>query len=81
MWRSLVKRFRKDECDRTKGMHSAYIDQRLSFKEQQEVERHLEVCQRCQEELDTLRATVGLLHRVPQVFDGCLYGHYALLRL
>ena len=66
MWR-LLRRFIKDECDKTKGMLSAYIDQDLSLKEQREVEHHLEACQRCQEELDSLRATVELLHRVPQV--------------
>ena len=67
MWRLLLRGFVKDKCDKTKGMLSAYIDQRLSLKEQREVEYHLEACQRCQEELDSLRATVGLLHRVPQV--------------
>jgi hypothetical protein len=67
MWRILFRRFVKDKCDKTEGMLSAYIDQRLSLKEQREVEHHLEACQRCQEELDSLRATVGLLHRVPQV--------------
>jgi len=63
----LLRRFVKDECAKTKGMLSAYIDQRLSLKELREVEHHLETCQRCREELDSLRATVGLLHRVPQV--------------
>jgi hypothetical protein len=63
----LLRRFVKDECAKTKGMLSAYIDQRLSPKVLREVEHHLEACQRCQEELDSLRATVGLLHRVPQV--------------
>lgn len=67
MWRILFRRFVKDKCDKTEGMLSAYIDQRLSLKEQREVEHHLEACQRCQEELDSLRATVELLHRVPQV--------------
>jgi anti-sigma factor RsiW len=62
-----LRRFVKDECAQTKGMLSAYIDQRLSLKELRGVEHHLEACQRCREELDSLRATVGLLHRVPQV--------------
>jgi hypothetical protein len=62
-----LRRFVKDKCDKTKGMLSAYIDQCLSLKELMEVEHHLEACQRCQEELDSLRTTVGLLHRVPQV--------------
>jgi len=67
MWRLLLGRFLKDECDETKGMLSAYIDQYLSLKEQKEVEQHLKACQRCQEELDSIRATVELLHRVPQI--------------
>lgn len=67
MWRILLRRLVKDKCGKTEGMLSAYIDQCLSLKEQREVEYHLEACQRCQEELESLRATVGLLHRVPQV--------------
>jgi len=63
----LLRRFVKDECAKTKGMLSVYIDQRLSLKELREVEHHLEACQRCQEELDSLRAVVGLLHRMPRV--------------
>jgi len=60
-------RFRKDKCNRTRGLLSAYIDQQLGLQEQEGVEKHLEACQGCRQELDSLRATVRLLHRVPQV--------------
>lgn len=60
-------RFRKDKCSQTRGMLSAYIDQQLGLQEQEGVEKHLKACQGCQQELDSLRATVQLLHRVPQV--------------
>jgi len=46
---------------------SAYTDQQLGLQEQEGVEKHLEACQGCRQELDSLRATVRLLHRVPQV--------------
>jgi len=64
---SIFKRSGKDNCERTKGMLSAHIVERLSLPEQEEVEQHLDFCQGCQEELASLRATVGLLHRVPQL--------------
>lgn len=42
-----------------------YQDARLSLDERRKVERHLEVCSICREELSSLRQTVGLLKRVP----------------
>jgi len=67
MWRSLFKRSGKDNCERTKERLSAHIDQRLSLTDQNEVEHHLNSCQGCREEFASLRAMVGLLHRMPQV--------------
>ena len=46
---------------------SEYLDGRLAAVENQQVERHLEVCLRCREELESLEYTVGLLRRVPTV--------------
>jgi len=43
---------------------STYLDGRLSPRARRRVERHLAVCPKCARELETLRATVELLHRV-----------------
>ena len=67
MWRLLLLRFRKSKCNQTRDRLSAYLDQRLDLQERGEVERHLEACQGCRQELGSLQATVQLLHRVPQV--------------
>lgn len=64
---SLFKRSGKDSCERIKEMLSVYVDRRLGSGEQKEVEQHLASCHGCQEELDSLRAMVGLLNRMPQV--------------
>ena len=67
MWRLLLLRFRKSRCDQARDRLSAYLDQRLDLQERGEVERHLEACQGCRQELESLQATVQLLHQVPQV--------------
>jgi len=54
------------ETNKTNERLSAYIDGRLNTQEQIRLEQHLQTCQRCQNELDSFRATVGLLHQVPQ---------------
>ncbi len=66
MWRAF-RRFKKDECSRTRGMLSGYMDRRLNPEELARVEEHLRTCQGCREELESLRATVALLHRLPEV--------------
>ncbi len=56
---------------RKKGDHrsletlSEYLDGRLSGRELEDLERHLEACSMCGEELESLQFTVGLLRRVP----------------
>jgi hypothetical protein len=70
MWRSLSAILKRSECDRTRSRLSAYIDQRLGAQEQKELEKHLEACQVCREELDSLKATVRLLHVMPQALPG-----------
>ena len=68
MWRSIKQRFvKKDECQKVKGMLSPYVDQRLSSREQGEVEYHLASCQLCQGEFASLRATVEWLQQAPAV--------------
>jgi len=44
---------------------SAYIDGELSPAETARVERHLEQCEQCRRELDSLTQTVHLLNRLP----------------
>lgn len=46
---------------------SEYLDGRLSPADASRVEGHLAACARCQDEVESLRQTVGLLHRVPQM--------------
>ncbi len=58
---------RKRECKKLKGMLSPYIDEQLSPSEVKRVERHIEECAVCRRELESLRAVVSLLHRVPMV--------------
>ena len=58
---------RKNECHKVKGLLSPYIDQQLSSLERVSVEEHLAKCAACSAELESLRATVNLLHRVPVV--------------
>jgi len=48
-------------------MLSGYIDRRLNPEELTQVEEHLRTCQGCREEQESLRATVVLLHRLPEV--------------
>lgn len=58
---------RKNECTKIKGLFSLYIDGQLSPSDVERVERHIEECNACRRELESLRAVVGLLHRVPMV--------------
>lgn len=46
---------------------SAYIDDEVSAEERQEVEAHLNTCQECRQELDSLRWTVTLFREMPAV--------------
>jgi hypothetical protein len=63
----LVGRFKKDGCSGTKGLLSGFTDGRLSREERTRVEEHLAACPRCRAELESLRATVALLHGLPEV--------------
>lgn len=54
-------------CQRIQGMLSEYIDGKLNKADKGVVEAHLEVCDTCSRELEALRMTVQLLHRVPEV--------------
>lgn len=58
---------RKTECQRVQELLSPYIDEQLGPSETATVEGHIEACGACREELKALRATTGLLQRVPMV--------------
>ena len=65
MWQAFWRP--KDECSRIRDVLSGYVDRGLSTEETARVEEHLSRCQGCREELESLRATVALLHRLPEV--------------
>lgn len=54
-------------CRKVRGMLSEYIDSSLSSENKSFVERHLQTCETCSKELESLRMTVQLLHRVTEV--------------
>lgn len=58
---------RKTRCRKVRGMLSEYIDNLLSAEDKGVVESHLEVCEACSNELESLQMTVQLLHRMPSV--------------
>ena len=58
---------RKGECQKLRGMLSSYIDRQLSPSQSQRVEGHVAECEACRRELESLRAMVNLLHRVPMI--------------
>ena len=66
MWRAF-RRSEKNECSKTRDLLSGYMDQRLNPEEVAHVEGHLGTCPGCREEMESLRATVALLHRLPEV--------------
>ena len=46
---------------------SAYIDQQLTASDRARVERHLQACEACQQELAALRRTIALVSQAPRV--------------
>ena len=66
MW-SVFRHEKRDRCAEVMEFLSSYLDERLSSRERELVESHLEGCEKCREEFDSLRETVGLLHRLPMV--------------
>lgn len=63
----MFKRQRESGCHQTRQMFASYIDGRLNAVEQDAVNYHIEVCDDCRRELESLEATVQLLHRMPVV--------------
>lgn len=62
-----LRKMGKSEHELVEGSLSAYIDGELSVGEQVQVEKHLEECQACSENLATLRQTVVMLRELPTV--------------
>jgi len=58
---------RRITCRRVRNALSEYIDDRLTSEEREAVEHHLEKCAACAQELESLRATVEMLHQVSDV--------------
>jgi hypothetical protein len=54
-------------CRKVRGLLSDYVDSSLSSEDKSFVERHLHTCEACSKELESMRMTVQLLHRVPEV--------------
>lgn len=54
-------------CDETRDLLSAYLDEGVDPDERSRVDAHLEGCAECRRELEALRGTVALLHRVEPV--------------
>ena len=61
-----MKRFwQRSKCEKIRELFSPYIDGQLSSLERDAVRYHLEVCEDCRRELESLKRMVGLLHRLP----------------
>ncbi len=58
-------RSRIDECTRVRERLSLYLDDQLESVERDSVRFHAEKCRECQYELETLKMTRELLHRMP----------------
>ncbi len=54
-------------CRKVRGLLSEYIDSSLSSEDKSFVEHHLQTCEGCSKELESLRVTVRLLHSVTEV--------------
>ena len=64
MW---LKGLRKTQCDLVRELLSPYIDDELGSKERQKVDSHLESCQSCREEFDSIRKTISLVQNMPVI--------------
>jgi anti-sigma factor RsiW len=53
-------------CERWEPMLSLYLDGELSASDVSQLERHLEICERCREELASFRELSGVLATQPE---------------
>lgn len=61
------KGLRKTQCDLIRELLSPYIDDELDSGERQRVDSHLESCQSCREEFDSIRKTISLVQSIPVI--------------
>ncbi|MBI4294855.1 MAG: zf-HC2 domain-containing protein [Chloroflexi bacterium] len=61
----MLGRWRSKRCKVYRQDLSTYIDNRLDDARRANLDEHLHRCQACRTELESLRQTVSLLHRVP----------------
>ena len=66
MWRPF-RGSRKYRCSGMRDALSSYMDGRLNPEDAVRVEKHLNTCRGCREDLESLGATVALLRRLPEV--------------
>lgn len=62
----MIPKYFKKDCHKFREIMSPYIDGRITQDEKQALESHLASCHECRQELEALRTTVKLLHRLPQ---------------
>ena len=65
--RRWFKRSSKTECDVMRDELSAYSDKELDPAERTRIESHIQSCQACREEFESLRKTSNLLQQLPDV--------------
>ena len=58
---------RSDASHASQAMISSYLDSALSNKDMEKIEVHIESCDVCSQEIDELRAVVGVLRAMPTV--------------
>ena len=63
----LLKRWTRTDHEACQENLSAFLDGRLTSGERSKVERHLEECESCRADLNSLRETVGLLRALPVI--------------
>ncbi len=63
----LVRRWTQTEHEACQDNLSAWLDGQLSARERSRVQRHLQECKACREDLESLRRTVSLLRSVPML--------------
>ena len=64
MW---FRGLQKTQCDLVRELLSPYIDDELDPAERQRVDSHLESCQSCREEFDSIRKTISLVQSLPVI--------------
>lgn len=62
----MVRGRERRRCGEVRELLSEYIDRTLSHDKRSVVEEHLEACEACSGELESLQMTVQVLHRVPE---------------